>query len=448
MSLIHELPPVEQLEDLQPQPHVQEVQAVAEVTQLEDARKAHQDEHAPKGAEHGKNSHDSLVDLANDDLKRVYFSEYKKNLTDVISSLELHTPLLEDGMVFHDTDEGPVVVKDGDKPSIIKAEKDWTFDDTNTSGKSNARMIRAAEKAAREAAWTSANERKLFIEANGGPQNILNILHDEKVAAEAAEGEDAKPDFMGTVHDFAKQVALNENRPTDISEAKWNNLTDEEKIMVMENDETEVKSAETTANEPVVDDPNRPADISEEAWNKLSDEEKLLVLQSDSESPQTEPTDATTQAPTTSKAKVGKLRKLRNRAKDASYKAQIRVMNAPVRAREYFADEQKGKRRKILGGVATVAALAAGGYLASKGLRGTGGTGRETVQAAQDVSQAPVETVTLPRGGTVWEVAKQNLGGRPTTGQVTAEAQRILDLNHISWEDARKLTTGTKIKLG
>ena len=236
MSVIHELPRVEQPEELQPHPVVQEVEAV-EVTHLEDARQVGDDEHAHQGAEPRRERLAKLVKLAVNDLKRVYAQEYAKNLTKkILPNLDLHTPLLEDGYKLAEGQDPVVIKEDGENPRIVKAEADWVFDEDTLSSKKNARMLRGAEQAAREDAWNAVHERKAYIDANGGPKNILKILQAEKDAAQAADDEYYKPEFMGRVEDFAKQVEVNESRPADMSEEDWYTLSDTEKTTAIENE--------------------------------------------------------------------------------------------------------------------------------------------------------------------------------------------------------------------
>jgi hypothetical protein len=59
-------------------------------------------------------------------------------------------------------------------------------------------------------------------------------------------------------------------------------------------------------------------------------------------------------------------------------------------------------------------------------------------------------SVKLNQGDTIWHEAELQLnhsGSHATGAQIQAETQRILDLNHMSWDDASHLSEGTVIKL-
>lgn len=61
------------------------------------------------------------------------------------------------------------------------------------------------------------------------------------------------------------------------------------------------------------------------------------------------------------------------------------------------------------------------------------------------------QTIHITNGDTVWGQASSHLAmqgsGQPTQSQVFTETQRILDLNGLSWEQARHLTSGVSLKI-
>jgi hypothetical protein len=145
------------------------------------------------------------------------------------------------------------------------------------------------------------------------------------------------------------------------------------------------------------------------------------------------------------------------------------------RGKDYLSDEDKGKRRKILGGVAGIALLAGSGYAAYK-LYGdiTAGSSH---QHAHDVANrastlpkatpkpagfiplpgstpvettATVPTATLFSGDTVWHEATVHLASQgisTSASNVYNETQRLLDLNNLTWAQAKDLQVGTVIQL-
>jgi hypothetical protein len=75
-----------------------------------------------------------------------------------------------------------------------------------------------------------------------------------------------------------------------------------------------------------------------------------------------------------------------------------------------------------------------------------GHTGIKQHSPVHEVAQS----VKLNQGDTIWHEAELKLnhgGNHATAAQIQAETQRILDLNHMSWDDASHLSEGTAIKL-
>lgn len=183
-------------------------------------------------------------------------------------------------------------------------------------------------------------------------------------------------------------------------------------------------------------------------------------------------------------------RGLRARARHLMARAALAMHNS----REWFNDDEKGKRRKAGAAVAGALVVAGAAYLALKtgtthndvdggnsanGLdpnvnpdgsfdipTGTdatdpGGTeytpGQEgTTTTPADVypsgaSTASHETVTMQHGDTIWDLAQLDLidhgNSNPSNLDILNHTQEILDANDISWEEARSLADGTKIKI-
>jgi hypothetical protein len=71
--------------------------------------------------------------------------------------------------------------------------------------------------------------------------------------------------------------------------------------------------------------------------------------------------------------------------------------------------------------------------------------GHETAPGGENIG------VLEANGSTIWEDAKANLikhgTASPTDAQVMAETQRILDLNDLTWEDAKKLPVGYEFRV-
>lgn len=122
--------------------------------------------------------------------------------------------------------------------------------------------------------------------------------------------------------------------------------------------------------------------------------------------------------------------------------------------REYFNDEEKGRRRKVIAGVLGVAAAGlalygayawgenVGEHAAQQSSGGTGGT------LTPEAPKAPVhETASLThKGDTIWhEVAQRhpNLHGQALHDEV----QHTLDANNMSWEDAKHMHVGQQFNL-
>ncbi len=139
------------------------------------------------------------------------------------------------------------------------------------------------------------------------------------------------------------------------------------------------------------------------------------------------------------------------------------------KAKEYLSDEEKGKSRKLIAGAVVgataVAAVAAVYFKMHHGMesgpvqKGSGSNdtlkhlldGRgDNPAGAGDTVKHVTETLNH-KGDTVWSHAQHELTSHgnlhPSELQIHAETQRILDLNNMSWDDARHLSVGTKLKV-
>lgn len=76
-------------------------------------------------------------------------------------------------------------------------------------------------------------------------------------------------------------------------------------------------------------------------------------------------------------------------------------------------------------------------------------TMRPTAQATLETTQLKVAPVKLVHGDTIWNEAatnlKQNVNALPTNLQILNETNRILKLNHLTWDKARHLADDTQI---
>jgi hypothetical protein len=170
-----------------------------------------------------------------------------------------------------------------------------------------------------------------------------------------------------------------------------------------------------------------------------------------------------------------------SRAQLAGYYALAgaKVRQAYENTYSYFTDEKDGRRRRRVA-AAAIGALVAGGllYLALKGgstehphkaPTHTGTEPNAQTPPAKQPSGAGVEhhvakphhenisereeyrTARLYKGDTIWHEASEQLrrGGNrnPSNLQIWNRTDHILRMNHISWEQARHLFVGTKIRL-
>lgn len=152
------------------------------------------------------------------------------------------------------------------------------------------------------------------------------------------------------------------------------------------------------------------------------------------------------------------------------------------RTHEYFSDQEKGKykiekgkRRKIVAAVVGVAVVAGTVYLASRGLSNSGGNSGGAHEATKGHtgghgnSPSPVAsgtghgvenhppkaviptTVRLHEGDTIWNEEKLNLirhgNVHPTNAQIYEATKHALDANGLTWEEAKELHVGAKVKL-
>lgn len=171
----------------------------------------------------------------------------------------------------------------------------------------------------------------------------------------------------------------------------------------------------------------------------------------------------------------GRFARARAGLKNLYEKAGVKVSNGMNKAMEYLTDEQKGRRRGIVAGVAGVG-LVALAYGASRGfsfgeaahpknggpnsdvlnaLSGksdkSGGANSEVVNAlgggqkAQPAHEA-VQSVKLGHGQTIYG-QERALHPQATEAQLHAYTQRALDMNHMNWEQARHLAEGEEVKL-
>lgn len=184
------------------------------------------------------------------------------------------------------------------------------------------------------------------------------------------------------------------------------------------------------------------------------------------------------------------LKKLRN----APIAAAAKLHTGLLSSREYFTDEEKGRRRKITGVVLGGIAVAGIAYLETRGHsvthhaaenhgssgvnptdatpgRGpsstggveaptTGGNGSaaahhnqpsHTGAGAHTEHHKPVHTVKLHHGQTVSDIAYKQLRAEhlPVDQQhILQRTQHILDINnHMSWDEARRLADETELKV-
>jgi len=134
--------------------------------------------------------------------------------------------------------------------------------------------------------------------------------------------------------------------------------------------------------------------------------------------------------------------------------------------KSYFTDPEHGKERqkraKIIGAAAGALALVGTAYLLIKGLDGGGSKDAHSVVPKKNPSiggeivpkgnanvTASTEVVNHAHeqlnhaGDTIWNHASNDLISKgvtnPSPAQIQAETQRILDLNHINWDQARQL---------
>ncbi len=149
---------------------------------------------------------------------------------------------------------------------------------------------------------------------------------------------------------------------------------------------------------------------------------------------------------------------------------------------EYFSEQEKGKfdiekgkRRKIVAAVVGVAVVAGTVYLASRGLSNPGSKSGGAQEAANGhtgghgnspsptvpgsghgVETHPPKaamptTVRLHEGDTIWNEEKVNLirhgNLHPTNAQIYEATKHALGANGLTWEEAKELPVGAKIKL-
>ena len=377
--------------------------------------------HQAKGAEHRSNHEKLLADKMSAELSGV--------------SKKVEAEVLAKEMAKAETALAEEAKRNPDKINLHYAKKQFEAD---------------AKKAAKEAGQAAASERKVYIEANGGAAAISRINREEKEAAD-------KEAFLDRLHggnrpgtktkeakdlpDFAKL-----ERPDDVDYKDWLNMSNADR-----------KAVAAPVTEPTVDvEPDidgRPSGVPKDVWDTLSDDEKARAIAADTGADAKPTKDVADDEPVTNGSPKG----LRARLNHRMLEAGVRLMNAKTRAGEYFNDEEKGKPRKVVvGAVVGAVALVGSAYLATKMGGGSGSgfsrahelaqpRGGGSAAAGNVLSEILPQGIPLPKGGTVWELASEHLGGRPSNQQIFEETQRILDLNHINWEQARHLVEGTEI---
>lgn len=183
---------------------------------------------------------------------------------------------------------------------------------------------------------------------------------------------------------------------------------------------------------------------------------------------------------------------IRGRVQAAMLRASFYLGEKMDQAREYFSDDEKGKRRKVAAGVVGVLAVAGGAYLAYKGVPGGGSHGgeaalappvkpqhHEAVQHAQSVAQgnggttAPEHAQPSINGGTTapaagrpgvtelksgqnpWTVSEHRLhelgNAHPSAAQIEhydkAMAQANPDVYSYAGDSSENIPAGTVLKL-
>lgn len=156
--------------------------------------------------------------------------------------------------------------------------------------------------------------------------------------------------------------------------------------------------------------------------------------------------------------------KARDLLANAGAYAGMKYENGKARAAEYYTDEERGDRRKILSAVVGAVVLTGSAYLVYKSVAGHGGeshlaghkpahTGNTTgtVKAPWTTRPAAPATVELNQGSNPWYVARDVLKSRgnphPTNLQINDLDRRILKLNHWTRAMARHLAAGTEVKI-
>lgn len=143
------------------------------------------------------------------------------------------------------------------------------------------------------------------------------------------------------------------------------------------------------------------------------------------------------------------------KAQDISLRIGTELVTGVQKAGEYLSDEQEGKRRRRNAGIVLGAAAVGYAFMQLKGIHLSGGTGaKETVlpppQPKAEAVQHATESLSR-KGDTIWKHAEERLrhGGvlHPTNAQIHQETQALLELNNLSWEEAKHLKVGTKIKV-
>lgn len=224
-------------------------------------------------------------------------------------------------------------------------------------------------------------------------------------------------------------------------------------------------------------DENMPKDVTSEFWGTLDDDEKQhwgtlddnekqnLRIYKDAEKTANEQNTTaavdvnepiTDPSPTGMKARLGRL------MNKAGAKLQMLKMNAKEHltgAKEYYSDEEKGKRRKIITAVAGVVAVGGAVTLAILEARGQGMglTAHHAAYNGHD-SQLPfpngqpdvVSNLSLEHGSTAWgkvgEYAQQH-GHTLTQLQEQFITNKVLQANGLDWTTARSLPDGFSLQM-
>jgi hypothetical protein len=210
----------------------------------------------------------------------------------------------------------------------------------------------------------------------------------------------------------------------------------------------------------------RPEGVDEDAWNMLSEDEQkaavtLMAEQAKADAKEADDDTITEEeiaaaeanpATATAKGTRGRIKRMQERANN-------RLMTMYNRITGKTSDPETVNKRRKLAAVVLGASAVAGAFLAYKGLSSGGGSGSGSathhvvagagpgVGEVAAVAAGHVTAAVMKHGNTVWGIAREHLGGHPTNGQIFHETQRLLDLNHLSWEQARHMADGTEVKL-